>query len=115
VPTANAEGQTYHQRRVLDDGELVLLVNTDPEKAAFARSPARGRAASEVGPADGQVEPMPARRVSKKLEANYELPPCGSLLVFLPKRGRELAAAPQERASKVAAESPLEIRRLDPK
>ncbi len=93
VPTANAEGQTYHQRRVLDDGELVLLVNTDPEKAAFGTITTRGRAASEVGPADGQGRAHAGAAGEQEAGSQLRASACGSLLVFLPKRGRELAAA----------------------
>ena len=111
----DAEGQLYHHRRVLDDGELVFLVNTRIDQ------PARGTlACSRSGGVEkwnietGQVESMPATRLGRKLEVPFELPPCGSLLLFLPTEQRDLTPARDEQVSTMAAAGPVQIERLDP-
>jgi hypothetical protein len=115
LPTQNAEGQLFHHRRVLEDGELVFLANTRIDKPAMGTVTSSKAGGFEKWNLDtGKVEPMPARRVDKKLEANFELPPCGSLLLFLPKEARDVADVPPERTSKIAAETPLAVERLDP-
>lgn len=115
LPTEGAQGQLYHHRRVLEDGELVFLVNTkidQPAKGTLTTS--RAGDVEKWNIETGNVEPMPARRTGKKLEVAFDLPPCGSLLLFLPTEQRELASAAAEQATTLASAGPLEIQRLDP-
>lgn len=115
LPAEGKEGQLYHHRRVLDDGELVLLVNTKMDKpAAGTITSSRAGGIEKWNIETGKIEPMAAKRSGKKLEASFELPPCGSLLVFMPKQQRPAAVVPQENGSVIVPEPSVEVKRLDP-
>jgi hypothetical protein len=81
--SAGDQGILFHQRRQLDDGQLLLLVNTSIEH------PSSGVVQCAVGgveqwiPRTGQVKPYPFEIVDDKLQLAFDLPPCGSMLLFL--------------------------------
>ena len=76
-------GLLFHQRRRLDDGQLLLLVNTSLQAASVGliRSPAKG--AEEWDCASGHDPALPVRRFRPRPSTQYVLPPGGSLLLFL--------------------------------
>ncbi|MGQ9590092.1 MAG: glycosyl hydrolase, partial [Planctomycetota bacterium] len=92
------QGILFHHRRRLSDAELVCLAN------ASDRAPSAGTVASPAEGAErwdleaGKAVPIAFRRGAGKIEIPFELPPAGSLLVFLswepkePAPDRKLAA-----------------------
>jgi len=115
LPAADKPGQLFHHRRVLADGELLFLVNTKLDQpAAGTISTSRTRGIEKWNIETGQVEPMPAKLDGKRLEVAFELPPCGSLLLFLSNQPKELADAISEQASEIAPEGQTQVERLDP-
>ncbi len=107
-------GILFHQRRHLNDGQLVLLVNTSLE------APSRGKilhSAAAVEAWDlqsGTILAYPAARSAVGVRVAYDLPPGGSLLLFFGREQRDLSA--QESASSVCVPpaAPIEVARVEP-
>jgi len=86
---ANDKGILFHHRRRLADGELLFLVNTsitDPS-AGTVVSPMKG--VERWDPYTGKIEAEAFKATAGGVEMAFELPPCGSRLVFLSKERRE--------------------------
>jgi hypothetical protein len=85
VQAQSDRGVLFHQRRRFADGELVLLVNTSIEHSC------RGELFSNSGSVEqwdlhsGQISPYPTALWDEQalVKTRFELPPCGSLLLFL--------------------------------
>ncbi|MGB9605567.1 MAG: glycosyl hydrolase, partial [Bryobacteraceae bacterium] len=77
-----AEGELFHHRRQLRDGQLLFFANASLEKPARAELRLNAHGLERLDPVNGRVEPHPARREAGRLVVNVELPPAGSLLVF---------------------------------
>ena len=106
-------GILFHHRRQLPDGELLFLVNTSLEH------PSRGVIQSSLKGAErwdlhtGRTEPYPATRQPAGLSAAFELPPSGSLLLFLSPNPRPVTL-PRESTAVLTANGAPEIRRRGP-
>jgi hypothetical protein len=111
---AGDRGILFHHRRHMADGQLLFLVNTSIE------SPSAGRIRSSLGgveewdPATGKVKSYPFTRTADGAEAQFNLPPAGSQLLFLAKRPMEPAPVPAAASTQLSASGPLEVRRLEP-
>jgi len=109
-------GKVFHQRRRLEDAELLFVVNSSLEQGARAAARLKGRTLHRLDPVSGALEAYPARSVDGGLEFSAELPPGGSLLLV---GSDATAASPVERVRggerrPVAAAGPLSVRRLSP-
>jgi hypothetical protein len=106
-------GILFHHRRQLDDGQLVFLVNTSIENASRGtiRSPARGVRQWSLD--DGQVLPYQFAATDHGIEVRFDLPPCGSLLLFLSNEPSAPAASAASHAVRVEPVAGPKIRRLD--
>jgi len=108
------EGILFHHRRELDDGQLLLLVNTSIE------SPSAGTVHSSLAgveqwcPASGAVKPYRFTRTDEGIVIPFRLPPCGSLLLFLSQTGKEPPAVREETWTVVEPTGSLAIERLGP-
>jgi len=111
---ADDKGILFHHRRRLNDGELLFLVNTSIESpcAGTVRSPARG--VEQWDPESGQVRPYSFETSEKGVQAALELPPCGSLLLFLSDEPRPAASRTAPTSSTIAPVAPTIVRRLQP-
>ncbi|MCX8091030.1 MAG: glycosyl hydrolase, partial [Verrucomicrobiae bacterium] len=107
-------GILFHMRRQLADGQLLFLVNTSAEfpSAGEIRSALRG--VERWDAYTGEVEPYPFERAGDGVRARFELPPSGSLLLFLSKQPLPPPPAASERREPLAALGPMQIRRLEP-
>ncbi len=109
------QGILFHHRRQLADGQLLFLVNTSIEH------PSRGTVIATAAGVEawdlhtGGVQPFPhTARGAAGVTAEFNLPPCGSLLLFLSpkpvKSAPELAGA----GTPVPAAGPMRVQRLAP-
>ncbi len=95
------KGILFHHRRRLADGELLFLVNTSitgPSSGTVV-SPMRGVERWDI--AAGKVAAQAFTSTAGGLEMKFELPPCGSLLVFLSKDKRDPAPAKAVRIQEI--------------
>lgn len=76
-------GILFHHRRQLADGELVLLVNTSIEHPTSATITADAQSAQVWDAFTGGIGAYPCEVEGETLKAAVNLPPCGSLLLFL--------------------------------
>lgn len=108
------KGILFHHRRVLDDGQILLLVNTSITEASSGKVSATAAGIERWDLTGGKPAPYPFERSGDGLNASFTLPPCGSLVLFVSK-DRKIEPGPRvvEKAVKVSAEPPT-IRRLDP-
>ena len=108
------QGILFHMRRTLDDGELVLLVNTSSEHSSSGTVDSRLAGVEQWLPQSGAVQPYPAVKVDTGVQVAFELPPCGSLLLFL--KNQPAAASPpaEPQITAVPPAGPLTARRVGP-
>ncbi len=108
------KGILFHHRRLLDDGQFVFLVNTSIESptAGTLESPLKGLECWNLQ--TGKCEAYPFEITDKGIKTRFELPPCGSLVLFLSKDRKEPVPPQAEKASTVAAAGPLKMKRLQP-
>lgn len=109
----DSKGSLFHHRRVVDDGEFLLLVNTSITDPVAGRLNARAASVEQWDLHSAKVSAYRCGNVKDEARAFFELPPCGSLLLFLSKK----AAAPMPTEKKdikpVAAKGELQIAPLD--
>lgn len=90
-------GMTYHQRRMTDDGQVLLLVNSHPEQGAEVEITVEGKHVSYLDLVSGKVYSYPARYDKGGASFRVELAPAGSALFAISKR--KLSEPPYEKAT----------------
>jgi hypothetical protein len=83
VNELSAEGELYHQRRILEDGQLLLLVNSDQYAKAYTRIMASGKSVVKLDLHNGKINSVPNTIVEGKLSFDVQLEPIGSALYFI--------------------------------
>jgi len=108
------KGLLFHHRRHLDDGDLLFLVNTSIDSPACGtiNSPMKG---VERWDADtGKISPYAFETADGGIKADFELAPCGSLLLFLSKQPGEKGFPAVANGSSIPAIGSMKIRRIGP-
>jgi hypothetical protein len=125
------KGILFHHRRHIDDGQILLLVNTSIEAPSAGTIESDMKGIERWNLYTGQAEPYPFETTATGVKAAFNLPPSGSLLLFLSKQPIEpapaarqvvtvvqpVASTPPPRLSKRARArqaEPTEVRRLEP-
>lgn len=105
----NDSGILYHQRRQLPEGDLLYLVNTSITAPASGviESPLKGAEQWDLN--TGAVSAYPFVQANSMIQAEFTLPPCGSMLLFLSKAARQPASKPVEQATAIAASGAVQI------
>lgn len=132
IRAAADRGILFHHRRHIDDGQILLLVNTSMQEPSAGTIESDLQGVERWDPYTGAVEPYPFQNTSNGLRADFRLPPSGSLLLFLSRQplepGRpvreEIRPVPPIRLAGGLATHPagreedvdafLEIQRLEP-
>lgn len=112
---AGSKGILLHHRRQLEDGQLLFLVNTSIENPAggYLESPARSIERWDLD--TGTSAPYPMEAGGRLSRVAFDLPPCGSLLLFLSRDEHAPAAtSPASSRIQIDATSAPQIRRLEP-
>jgi hypothetical protein len=107
------KGILFHHRRTLDDGEFVFLVNTniDAPSAGLVRS--AKQSIEEWDPATADVSTYTFEKATGGVSARFELPPCGSLVLFLSDKQQETAVEPETTAKDVAPQGELHVQPIE--
>jgi hypothetical protein len=112
---STAKGKLFHQRRTLDGGQIVFLVNSSLEERAAGSLKAGGRSVTTLDLFTGKIEPYPARISGSMVAADFELPPAGSLLLLVSKAGQPAPKPALQAAGRaVAAAGEISVKRLAP-
>lgn len=86
ITEKNKTGELYHQRRILQDGQLLFFVNSDENEPAGAEISAIGKSVLKMDLEDGQVYLAPSTKEDGKVVFNIQLEPVGSALYFVSER-----------------------------
>jgi hypothetical protein len=78
-------GMLYHQRRILDDGQLLFVVNSHPQKKASVEITLPGESVSLLDLVSGKTYRYPARSEKGKLTFKIDLEPAGSAMFSINK------------------------------
>lgn len=98
-------GMLYHQRRILNDGQLLFVVNSHIEKPAEAEITMDGMYVSCLDLVTGAITSYPAGQRDGKVVFSAQLPPAGSALFAVTSR----------RTSETKYQTPAEpTNRIDP-
>jgi hypothetical protein len=73
-------GMLYHQRRMLDDGQVLFVVNSHPTKKSKAEITVEGKYVSKLDLVSGKVYAYPAKAENGKVSFQIDLDPVGSAL-----------------------------------
>ncbi len=108
------QGILLHQRRHLDDGDILFLVNTSLDQSASGSVHTTYHAIQQWDLETGEALPFPFRANPAGSECEFSLAPGGSLVLFL--GAEELPSQPASRwkEHRVAIGQDLQIRRLQP-
>ena len=81
--TTPVAGELYHQRRIMDDGQLLFVVNTDTVQSVRALINSKGKSLIKMDLTTGKSFRIPANEEKGKLSFEISLPPIGSALYYL--------------------------------
>jgi hypothetical protein len=87
-------GELYHQRRVMDDGQLLFVVNTDSAKSVSAIVSAKGKQLIKIDLMTGECFSLPSIEDNGQLSFEIKLPPIGSALYYLSTKKIDETQAP---------------------
>ncbi len=76
-------GMLYHQRRVLDDGELVFVANSHKTESASTTLSVKGSYVIKLDLVSGEEYSYPSRNENGKVSFNIDLHPVGSALFLI--------------------------------
>jgi hypothetical protein len=77
------KGNLLHHRREFTDGQLLFLVNTDMDNWSTGTLAIDGKAARELNLVSGKIVTYPWQEKDGRLILSFDLPPAGSLLLFI--------------------------------
>ena len=108
---AGDQGLLFHHRRQLDDGQLLLLVNTSMDYSSTGTVRAQAQGISRWLPATGESSAHSFEQTDAGVTCSFELPPCGSLLLWLSNDAPNPRKCPPAR--KRRSQRPAKSRRSD--
>jgi hypothetical protein len=110
----SVSGRTlYHHRRILDDGQLIFLVNSDDKSALTGSLKTGGADVFELNTLTGEKYGYDNQQSGDEVNCSFSLPPAGSLLLFVPETGNEDLPVPQKPVNlkPVETSSPVTVTR----
>ena len=84
-------GMSYHQRRILDDGQLIFVVNSHPEKKSSTEVTVKGKYVSKLDLISGKTYSFPVFAENGKVTFNVVLEPVGSALFVVSEKQLDAA------------------------
>ncbi len=107
-------GELFHMRRELGDGQVVFLCNFSQDDYSRGTFSMNGASVRALDPFTGESKPHPAASSNGRITASFDLPPAGSLLLFVdPRQTPPLPPQPKPQPQVVSAE-PSTIKRSSP-
>ena len=77
-------GNLYHQRRILADGQVLFLVNSNLKEPVSGSLKVKGAEAIELNTLTGEICGYPNTREGESVTLSFDLQPAGSLLLYIP-------------------------------
>jgi len=106
-------GDLYHHHRILDDGQVLFLANSSLEKSSKGLVKIKGADVIEMNSLTGEIYGYPNVQDESFVSFSYDLPPAGSLLLYIPgtKIGNFQIPGTSESFEELASASPINIQR----
>jgi hypothetical protein len=104
----------FHQRRKLEDGELVFAVNTDIKSACKGIIESAGRSIEKWDAETGTISPYAYEKSERGVKAQFDLAPAGSILLFISNKPIEPAQAKPAAETTIKSAGPMKIKRNAP-
>jgi len=76
-------GDLFHMRRILDGGQIVFLSNFGTDENSRGLFSMNGASVMEMDALTGKTRPYPAHSAKGRLDVAFDIPPAGSLLLFV--------------------------------
>lgn len=76
-------GMLYHQRRIMDDGQILFMVNSHTDEQASSTISMKGKYVSMLDPIGGKIYSYPAKTKGDKVTFDVNLDPIGSALFII--------------------------------
>jgi len=111
--TGVSGGSLYHHRRVLADGQILFLVNSSLDENVIGSVSTDGADAIEMNTLTGEIYGYPNKSEGNSVSITFNLPPAGSLLLYIPKNRKtdyDMPEVPEE-FTRVPGASSMKIRR----
>lgn len=108
------QGILFHHRRKLNDGQLLFLANTSIDSPASGSIRSAAKSARQWNLETGKITPYSFAINNQRLRAEFDLPPCGSLLLFLADKPSPPPPAKTWKATFIPALAKPAIKRLAP-
>jgi hypothetical protein len=104
-------GELYHQRRILDDGQLLILVNSSADEPAQATVEAQGKSIICLNPISGEISQVSGTQKGNKMSFQVDLPPVGSAIYFISKNSSSipLLQINENKVSELTPEGDIQI------
>jgi hypothetical protein len=110
----DSKGILLHHRRQLDDGEILFITNTHINKSVSGVINSNANSIERWDIETGKIQAYEFEKISTGISANFELAPCGSLLLFLSNKSGEPTQTKSRKDSKIASADTLKIQRIAP-
>lgn len=108
------KGILLHHRRQLDDGQILFLVNTSLDQPSSGMIQCNAGGLEQWDLHTGKIMPYPFEKTGNGIVAQFTLPPCGSLLLFLSSAPLAPGKPPASRFATIGPAGPIQVRRLRP-
>lgn len=79
----NVNGDLYHMRRELDNGQIVFLTNFSLTEQSAGMFSMNGASVKKLDAFTGETEPYPAYSENGCINISFDIPPAGSLLLLV--------------------------------
>jgi hypothetical protein len=106
------KGILFHHRRQIEDGQFLFLVNTSIEASSSGRIETSMGGVEQWHLDTGETGPYPFRRSKGGARIRFELPPCGSLLLFLTQEARKPLRPKSKETATIRPQGEFDIRRV---
>ena len=107
-------GQLFHHRRQFEDGQLLFLVNSSLKETSAASVRMLGRSVIRLFAQTGRSEGYAAKTENGQVKFDVQIPPAGSLLLFVSETGFTLPAPGKSPTGRVLPTDPSVIQPLKP-
>lgn len=108
------KGILFHHRRQMDDGEFLFLVNTSITAPSSGTIWSTSQGIEQWDLQTGKISKYAFTKLwNGSIKAEFQLPPCGSLLLLLTKKSRNPAPSKAEIASEIPSKGPPTANRLE--
>ena len=104
----------YHHRRILDDGELLFLINKSLDLSTSGTIESVANSVEKWDAETGDISSYHFTTTSDGIKTDFELGPCGSLLLFLANKKQAPVPKPSEKMAVIQPAGELKITRLQP-